>query len=151
MLHEGYCLVLRKQVGKVERITMSVDVIGDFLTVIRNGVRSSRPFVVIPHSVLRSKIADILKREGFIKDAVVEGESPKKVLKIHLNYHQGESVIHTIQRISTPGRRYYSKVGNLKPVIGGIGIAILTTNRGVMTDKQAHQLNVGGEVICTIW
>jgi small subunit ribosomal protein S8 len=130
---------------------MSVDAIGDFLTIIRNGVSASRSSVSAPYSVLRGKIADILKREGFIKDVVIEGESPKKVLKIYLKYHQGESVIHNIKRISTPGRRFYSGGNTLKPVIGGFGVAIMTTNRGVMTDKEAQQHNVGGEVICTVW
>jgi small subunit ribosomal protein S8 len=130
---------------------MSVDAIGDFLTIIRNGVTSSRSFVTAPYSVVRNKIADILHREGFIKDVVIEGEAPKKILKIYLKYHQGESVIHAIERMSTPGRRLYSGVQNLKPVIGGFGVAIVTTSQGIMTDKQAHQLNVGGEVICTIW
>ncbi|HZW61746.1 MAG TPA: 30S ribosomal protein S8 [Candidatus Babeliales bacterium] len=131
---------------------MSVDAVGNFLTIIRNGLLSSKPFVITQYSVMNSSIASILKDEGFIRDsAVVEEDGGKKFLKITLKYVNGESVIHEIRRVSTPGRRYYAGAAELKPVIGGLGISILTTNRGVFTNKKAKELSVGGEVLCTIW
>lgn len=131
---------------------MSVDSVGDFLTIIRNGVLASKRQVLAPHSLLKQEIAHILKDEGFIKDAVVEDlENNKKQLKILLKYVGGESVIHEINRVSTPGRRAYESHALLKPVIGNLGISILTTSKGVMTNKQARQRGVGGEVLCTVW
>ena len=130
---------------------MSVDVLGDFLTIIRNGVAASKPFVKVPYSGVKQEIAEIFKNEGFVRDVIVEGEVPLKTIKLLLKYVDGESVIHEITRISKPGRRVYEGVATLKPVIGGLGIAIVTTNRGIMTNKKARQLAVGGEVICTVW
>lgn len=131
---------------------MSIDILGDFLTVIRNGVLASKKQVIAPYSKLKQEIAQILKDEGFIKEIIVEeDESNHKQIKIILKYVDGESVIHEIKRISTPGRRMYESVASLKPVIGGLGISILTTNRGVITNKKAKQLAVGGEIICTVW
>jgi small subunit ribosomal protein S8 len=131
---------------------MSIDTIGNFLTIIRNGVLASKREVIAPHSHLKYHIAQILKQEGFIRDAIIGvDENEHKQIKILLKYVGGESVIHEIKRISTPGRRAYENVARLKPVIGGLGIAILTTNKGVMTNKQARQLAVGGEVLCTVW
>lgn len=131
---------------------MAIDAIGDFLTIIRNGIMASKSVVVVPHSKMRLAIAHILKDEGFIKDAVVLDEDPlKKQIKLFLKYVNGESVIHEIKRVSTPGRRLYAGAQTVKPVIGKLGISILTTNRGVVTNKQAKELGVGGEVICTVW
>jgi len=131
---------------------MSIDTIGNFVTIIRNGVLASKREVTSGYSHLKYQIAQLLKQEGFIKDvAVFEDEKTHKYIKIVLKYVDGESAIHEITRISTPGRRVYDTVAHLKPVIGGLGVAILTTNRGVITDKQAKQLAVGGEVICTVW
>jgi small subunit ribosomal protein S8 len=129
-----------------------VDTLGDFLTIIRNGVLASKKQVVAPYSHLKYKVAQLLKDEGFIKDVLIEEDKSKhKQLRVLLKYIENESVIHEIKRISTPGRRMYESVAHLQPVIGGLGIAILTTNRGVMTNKQARRLLVGGEVICTVW
>jgi len=131
---------------------MSVDTIGDFLTIIRNGIMVSRPFVKVPFSKLKHQIADILKLEGFVHDVVVEGDSgPSKLLKITLKYVNGESVVHEISRKSRPSRRVYESHVALSPVVGGLGIAILSTNRGVMTNKRAKSLSLGGEVLCTVW
>jgi small subunit ribosomal protein S8 len=130
---------------------MSIDRVGDFLTVIRNGARVSKPFIVSPYSAIKNKIALILKDEGFIKDCSVIELDNKKHIKIVLKYVDNESVIHEITRISTPGRRFYTSGQDIAPVIGGLGVSILTTNRGIITHKTARQLNVGGEVICTIW
>lgn len=132
---------------------MSIDAIGDFLTIIRNGLMASKPFVNAPFSKIRAEIARILKEEGFIKDFSIEQdeESNKKIIKISLKYVDGESVIHEITRMSKPSRRYYASIQNVKPVIGGLGISILTTNQGIVSNRQAKKLKVGGEVICTVW
>lgn len=131
---------------------MSIDTVGDFLTIIRNGVLASKRQVVAPYSRLKQEIAHILKDEGFIKEALVEeAENNKKHIKIVLKYVGGESVIHEIDRVSTPGRRKYESHALIKPVIGNLGISILTTSKGVMTNKQARQHGVGGEVLCTVW
>ncbi len=138
---------------------MSRDTIGDFLTSIRNGVMAARPFVRAPYSKLAHELAKILKNEGFIHDVLVEEHEQHepgfkrgfKGLKIILKYTRGESVIHEIKRISTPGRRIYEGIATLKPLSGGLGIAIVTTNQGVMTSRQALQRSLGGEVMCTVW
>ena len=132
---------------------MSVDTIGNFLTSIRNAIARSKRFVEIPHSHINSQIAEILKNEGFIKDfAVVQGEeSFRKQLKIYLKYVEGESVIHEIDRASTPGRRVYEGASKLRRVVGGLGVAIVTTSSGLMTDKEARERGIGGEVLCTVW
>lgn len=131
---------------------MSIDAIGDFLTIIRNGLMVSKPFVVAPYSKMRLEVARILKEEGFVKEyAVQEDESSRKSIKIMLKYVDGESAIHEINRVSKPSRRYYTSIQSVKPVIGGLGISILTTNKGVVSNRQAQKLKVGGEVICTVW
>lgn len=131
---------------------MSKDTIGDFLTIIRNGIMASKRQVVAPHSNLRVEIAKILKEEGFIKDVTVEEISPiKKEITVSLKYVDGESVIHEIDRVSKPSKRRYTRVGEIKPVIGGLGISILTTSKGILTDKKAKELSIGGELICTVW
>lgn len=130
---------------------MSIDSIGDFLTIIRNGLFVAKPFVETSYSKMRFAIAEILKDEGFIRDVEVRDEDGKKVLKVVCKYFGNESVIHEIKRISTPGCRRYAGVDEIKPVIGNLGISILTTNQGVMSHKQAKKLGVGGEIICTVW
>jgi small subunit ribosomal protein S8 len=126
---------------------MSIDTVGDFLTIIRNGLMVSKPSVQVPFSKLKHQIALLLKEEGFIRDVVVEDRHMNVLLK----YVGGESVIHEINRISTPGKRLYKGGKSIKPVIGGLGISIVTTSKGIITDKKAKALNVGGEVICTVW
>ena len=132
---------------------MSIDVIGDFLTIIRNGLMVSKRFVVAPYSRMRFSVAQILKDEGFIQDvAIIEDAMNKKSIKVSLRYGvNGESAIHKIDRKSTPGRRFYTKVDQIKPVIGGLGLSILSTNRGVISHKKAKEYGVGGEVVCTVW
>lgn len=132
---------------------MSVDVIGNFLTIIRNGLMASKRNVLVPHSNLKYEIAQILKDEGFIRGFSVEereGQAGKQI-KIDLKYVNGESVIHEISRVSTPGCREYKGIAEIKPVIGGLGITIISTNRGILTNKKARELNIGGEVLCTVW
>ncbi len=131
---------------------MSKDVIADFLTIIRNGISRSKSFVEIDYSKLRYEIAQILKQEGFIADVLVEEqENNVKIIKVMLKYVHGESAIHEIVRVSKPSRRVYASINKIKPVIGGLGVNILTTSKGVMTDKTARQQNVGGELMFTIW
>lgn len=130
---------------------MAIDSIGDFLTIIRNGVMLGKPMVLAPYSVLKENIVAILKNEGFVRDFSIEGEGTIKRVKILLKYVGGESVIHEISRVSRPGRRHYEKAKSLQPVKGKMGIAILSTNKGLMTDKQARELSLGGEVICSVW
>lgn len=130
---------------------MSKDVIGDFLTIIRNGLMSSKSFVMAPYSNIKLEVANILKDEGFIRDVVIVEDDAKKSLKVFLKYVSGESVIHAVKRVSTPGRRDYKGVANIKPVIGGLGLSILTTSKGIISHKKAKELGIGGEVICTVW
>lgn len=132
---------------------MSVDVIADFLTIIRNGIMVSKSFVTAPYSKMRYSIAQILKQEGFITDFVIinaDSDATKR-LKVVLKYVDGEAVIHEIQRVSKPGRRVYAGNKEIKPVIGQLGISILTTSHGVMAHQRAKKLSVGGEIICTVW
>lgn len=131
---------------------MSVDSIGNFLTIIRNGVAVSKRTVFACYSKMNFSIAQILKNEGFIKDVVVvDSENSHKQLQITLKYYSGESVIHEIKRISKPGIRNYTAATGIQPVIGNLGISILSTNRGVITHKEAKKYGVGGEVICSVW
>lgn len=132
---------------------MSIDSIGNFLTIIRNGIMASKQSVLAPYSKICHEIANILFSEGFIKQVVVvEGQTiVDKKLKIVLKYVDGESVIHHIQRLSKPSRRIYAKVQEVKPVIGNLGISILSTNKGLLTNKQSKKQLVGGEIICTVW
>ncbi len=130
---------------------MSVDSIGNFLTIIRNGVKVSLPFVVAPYSKMNEAIAKILEREGFVRSVEQIEQDGKQRLKITLRYVEGESVIHDLKRISKLSCRSYVGATNIRPVIGGLGLSILSTNQGVLSHKQAKKLGVGGEVICTVW
>jgi small subunit ribosomal protein S8 len=131
---------------------MSIDSIGNFLTNIRNAVMVSKTSVVSPYSKMNDGIAAILKDEGFIRDfTVTADETGKKSLKVFLKYVDGESVIHEITRVSKPSRRYYTDATSIKPVIGGLGVSVLTTNKGIVSNKKAEDLGIGGEVICTVW
>lgn len=130
---------------------MSIDTIGNFLTVIRNGLMVKRRTVSLQHSNMREAIAQVLKSEGFIRDYKKTLEDNKAVLTVVLKYVDGEAAINEITRISTPSRRCYERANNMTEVIGGLGVSILTTSKGVMTDKQATQQGVGGEVICHVW
>jgi small subunit ribosomal protein S8 len=127
------------------------DPLGDMLTRIRNGQQARLSEISSPASRLRSNVLEVLKAEGYIRDFErLEIEIGKPELKIHLKYYEGEPVIKTIERISTPGRRVYSSIRDLPRVCNGLGIAILSTPRGVMSDTQAREANVGGEVLCNV-
>ena len=130
---------------------MMTDPIADMLTRIRNAVRVERPFVDIPASRVKRGIADVLKREGFIWDWKEVEEEPVSQLRLELKYGpNGERVIQSIQRKSKPGRRVYSRSKELKPVLGGMGIQIISSSKGVISDREARRDKVGGEVLCEI-
>ncbi|HBB25117.1 MAG TPA: 30S ribosomal protein S8 [Bacteroidetes bacterium] len=127
------------------------DTISDFLTRIRNASAARHKSVDIPSSNLKMAIAEILKDQGYIQDFSKSEDGKQGVLSLKLRYYYGQPVIREIQRVSKPGRRIYAAVDRLPRVRNGLGIAIISTPRGVMTDKQARRENVGGEVLCTIW
>ena len=127
------------------------DPLGDMLTRIRNGQRARMSTVASPASRLRSNVLEVLKDEGYIRDFErSEIEVGKPEITIHLKYYEGEPVIREIQRVSTPGRRVYSSISYLPRICNGLGIAILSTPRGVMSDARARDANVGGEVLCSV-
>ncbi len=127
------------------------DPLGDMLTRIRNSLIRGRSKVVTPASKLRGRVLDVLKGEGFIRDyAEVEHPSGRREYEIELKYYEGEPVISEIKRVSTPGRRVYSSVTDLPRVQNGLGIAILSTSKGVMSDHAARENNVGGEILCKV-
>jgi small subunit ribosomal protein S8 len=124
------------------------------LTCIRNAVRIERPRVEMPLSKVKCGLAEVLKREGYIWDWREEHEegAPNKQLAIELKYGpNGERVIRHIKRVSKPGRRVYSPATALKPILNGLGISIISTSRGVISDREARQKNLGGEVLCEVW
>lgn len=131
---------------------MSIDVVGDFLTVMRNALKVNKRSATVPSSNLKVEIARVLKDEGYIKDfAKKTDERGKALLTVTFKYVDGESAIHKICRVSTPGCRQYEGIKGMDSVIGGLGIKILTTSAGVMTDQKAKKMSVGGEVICYVW
>lgn len=127
------------------------DPIADMLTRIRNANRQHHETVMVPASKLKVDIAEILKNEGFIKGYKVEGEGPIKNIVIALKYRGNDRVITDLKRISKPGLRVYAKVNEIPKVLNGLGIVILSTSQGVMTDKEARAKQVGGEVLAYIW
>lgn len=129
------------------------DAIGDFLTRIRNAQRAQHRTIEAPASKLKIAIAEILKDQGFIADyeVVAPDGAAQPALRVHLKYYQGKPVIREIKRISKPGIRMYARAQELPRVYNGLGIAIVSTSKGVMTDKEARRQNVGGEIICTVW
>ena len=127
------------------------DPIADMLTRIRNANRQHHETVMVPASKLKVYIAEILKNEGFIKGYKVEGEGPIKNIVITLKYRGNERVITDLKRISKPGLRVYAKVNEIPKVLNGLGIVILSTSQGLMTDKEARAKQVGGEVLAYIW
>ena len=131
---------------------MMTDPIADMLTRIRNAVRVERPYVDMPFSRLKRGMADVLKREGYIWDWQETEAQPVNQLRIELKYGpNGERVIRHLKRISTPGRRVYNKARELAPVLNGLGITVVSTSRGVLSDREARQRNMGGEVLCEVW
>ncbi len=128
------------------------DPIGDMFSRIRNGQMRLLDSIEIPSSNFRQNILKILKSEGYIKDFFIEKVENNKIkLKISLKYYQGDPVIKEIKRISKPGRRVYSRANSIPRVMNGLGLAILSTPKGVMSDSEARKNNVGGEIICRVF
>ena len=127
------------------------DPIADMLTRIRNANSAKHVSVKIPFSKMKEGIANILKNEGYIKDFEIKEDGSKKDVIVALKYVDGENVIKGLKRISKPGRRVYSGVEDLPKVLGGLGIAIVSTPKGVITDKECRKHSVGGEVLCYVW
>ncbi|MCD7808180.1 MAG: 30S ribosomal protein S8 [Erysipelotrichaceae bacterium] len=130
---------------------MVTDPIADMLTRIRNANQQRHEEVVIPHSRLKVELAEILKNEGFIKDYRIEGEGVIKNIVITLKYKGNERVISGLKRVSKPGLRQYAKVDEIPKVLNGLGIVILSTSQGLMTDKEARAKHIGGEVLAYVW
>jgi len=128
------------------------DPLGDMLTRIRNAQMRNRPKVSTPASKLRARVLDVLREEGYIRGyAEIEYGGGKTEFEIELKYYDGSPVIREIRRVSTPGRRVYSSVQELPTIANGLGVAILSTPTGVMSDTRARAENVGGEVLCSVF
>ena len=127
------------------------DPIADMLTRIRNANRQRHDNVIVPASKLKVAIAEILKNEGFINGYTVEGDAPIQNINISLKYRGNDRVITDLKRISKPGLRVYAKVNEIPKVLNGLGIVILSTSQGLMTDKEARAKKVGGEVLAYVW
>jgi small subunit ribosomal protein S8 len=126
------------------------DPISDMLTRIRNAGRALLPTVEMPHSRMKESLAQILKQEGYVTEVAVEGKPIKKI-KIQLKYQGKKSVIEGLRRISKPGRRHYVGATEIPRVLGGLGVAVVSTPEGVMTGTQARKKNLGGELLCYVW
>ncbi|MGY9050626.1 MAG: 30S ribosomal protein S8 [Alphaproteobacteria bacterium] len=131
---------------------MMTDPLADMLTRIRNALMRNKSSVVTPASKLRQRVLDVLESEGYIRGyARVEQEGDFPVFEIELKYHEGTPVIKNIEKVSKPGRRVYSSVNELPRVFNGLGISILSTSKGVMSDVSAREENVGGEILCKVF
>jgi small subunit ribosomal protein S8 len=126
------------------------DPISDLLTRIRNANRALLPTVELPHSRIKESIVGILKREGYIADFAVEGKLPRTI-KVKLKYQGKKSIIEGLRRVSTPGLRRYVGATEIPRVRGGLGVAVVSTSEGLMTDVQARRKKIGGELICYVW
>jgi small subunit ribosomal protein S8 len=129
------------------------DPIADMLTRIRNGVMARHDSVLVPASKIKISIAKVLKEEGFIRDyEVLKGNTPQRVVKVHLAYDERrQPMVQGLQRVSKPGLRVYCQRGEIPRVYGGLGVAILSTSKGVLTGKQAWSKGIGGEILCYVW
>ncbi|HEX3808998.1 MAG TPA: 30S ribosomal protein S8 [Rhizomicrobium sp.] len=127
------------------------DPIGDLLARIRNGQMRGMAKIGSPNSRQRIRVLDVLQAEGFIRGYAEVEQKGRRELEIELKYHEGKPVIRELKRISTPGRRVYAQVGDLKPHRQGLGLSIVSTPQGVMTDTSAREKNVGGEVLCQVF
>ena len=138
------------QVGRKEIMSLN-DPIGDMLARIKNSLLRNHKKVELPSSNFKIKIAEVLKNEGYIKNYQVSSEDNKSKLEIELKYNYGSPVISTIQRVSKPGRRIFSSAESLPKINNGLGIAIVSTPKGVMTDIDARRQKIGGEIICKVF
>jgi small subunit ribosomal protein S8 len=144
---------LKKPVGKIlGEFDMPVtDPVADFLTRVRNAISAKKRFVDVPSSNMKVGLAKILKSSKFIVDYNVTEDNKQNVIRIFLKYVKGESSITGLKRISTPGLRNYVDSDNIPRVLNGLGVAIISTSKGLLTDKEAKRAVVGGEVVCHIW
>jgi small subunit ribosomal protein S8 len=126
------------------------DPISDMLTRIRNAGRALRPVVAVPHSRVKENIANILKKEGYVAEVAVEGKIPRTI-NIKLKYQGKKNVIEGLRRMSRPGLRHYVGATEIPRVLGGLGVAVVSTSEGVMTGTQAKKKNLGGELLCYVW
>jgi small subunit ribosomal protein S8 len=127
------------------------DPISDFLTRIRNAAKAKKPRVDIPSSFMKKNLAEILKKQNFIDDFSVIEDNKQNIIRIQLKYRNGLSAISGLKRISTPGLRVYNNSSDIPRVLNGLGIAVVSTSKGLLTDKQARKDSIGGEVVCYIW
>lgn len=131
---------------------LTTDPIADMLTRIRNAYKAEHEKADIPASKLKIRIAEILKAEGFIKNFRFIEDQKQGILRVYLKYGpRGEKMISGLVRVSTPGRRIYTGAGEIRPILGGMGVTILSTPKGVLTDRDARSQKVGGEVLCYVW
>jgi len=128
-----------------------IDPISDMLTRIRNAGRALLPTVEMPHSRIKESIAHILKKEGYIAEVAVDGKGVKKSIKLKLKYEGKKNVIEGLKRVSSPGLRRYVGSTEIPRVLGGLGVAVVSTSEGLMTGTQAKKKNLGGELLCYIW
>ena len=127
-----------------------IDPISDMLTRIRNAGRALLPTVAVPHSRIKESIAHILRKEGYVADVTVEGNAPKTI-KLRLKYQGKKTVIEGLRRVSRPGLRHYVGATRIHRVLGGLGVAVISTSEGLMTGTQARKKNLGGEVLFYVW
>ncbi|MEK9181298.1 MAG: 30S ribosomal protein S8 [Patescibacteria group bacterium] len=127
------------------------DPISDMLTQIRNALSSRKAEVILPHSKFKQTLADVLKKHGLIEEVFIVNKLDRKSLGMKLRYLNGEPVIEGLDRVSKPGQRIYSKAGEIPKTQSGFGVTILSTSKGLLTDKEARKENLGGEVLCQIW
>jgi small subunit ribosomal protein S8 len=127
-----------------------IDPIADMLTRIRNAGRALLPTVAIPHSKLKESLANILKQEGYVSEVAIDGKFPKTIT-LRLKYEGKKCVIEGLKRVSKPGLRNYVGATEIPRVLGGLGVAVVSTSEGVMTGQQARKKNIGGELLCYVW
>lgn len=127
------------------------DPIADYLTRVRNAVKAKKKYVDIPASKMKISISDILKNNNFIKDFVIFEDNKQNVIRVQLKYSQNGPALSGLRRISTPGLRKYVPADSVPKVLNGLGLSIISTSKGLLTDRDAKKANVGGEVICYIW
>lgn len=125
--------------------------VADLAIRIKNGYMAEKPEIIVSYSVLNTKIIEILKKQNYIADFTVKTDGAKKAIEVTLKYTNNNPAVTDVQVVSKPGRKMYSKAKYIKPILGGLGIAIMTTPRGVMTDQEAKTAKVGGEVLFKIW
>jgi len=127
------------------------DPIADLLTRIRNAIQAEHATAHVPHSSLKERVLQIMEREGYIAGFDVSHEGNKATLEVHLKRGAGKSAVHGLKRVSTPGRRVYASAADLPRVLNGLGVAIISTPKGLMTDREARRAHLGGEVLCNVW